>query len=602
MNTVRTNGSKWFSPSFGVKINFILGLGLAIMVAVGSLASRSIESLVEAGGFELETFSEISSLESVIGALRRAESASRKYVITGDPADLKRYRDARARVNFTSIGPDASGSDDTQRRRLAQLQRAVNERLRLLDAVVQMRGEPGGDVAAAQRVRSGVGEEASIRVQTLADEFRDYELRTLRNRRVETAFNARNADFVMFWGLSFAMTLLLWAMVVIHRHQAARRLAEDALRASESQLRLITDAMPALIGYIDRNDRLLFHNRAFEAWFDRSAGELRERTLRSLLGAEAYARVVPRITEVLEGREVAFELLLPGVRGTDMYLSVQLVPRLDVMNAVIGYYALATDISALKELDRLKSEFVATVSHELRTPLTSIRGSLGLLAAGVTGALPDKARELVKIALQNCERLVRLVNDILDSEKMLSGKMDWVMRELDLVELIRRSIKENESYAASHGVSVRMESSEPSIAVLADSDRLVQVVTNLLSNACKFSPPGGVVEVTVQFLGECKRVRVSVADRGAGVPRELQGRLFERFAQLDSNDVRRKGGSGLGLSICRSIIEHLGGVIGFSEREGGGSIFFFELPALADGTHEDGTHKADAATKQVDRS
>jgi len=594
MNRTRPAPAKLLRLSFDVKINFILGLGLAILVAVGSLALRSIDALVEAGRYEIDASSEIGSLETIMGALRRAESTARKYVITGDPADLARYRTARGQVDFGSAGPDGSSSAASQQIRLAQLQRAMNERLSLLDQVVRIRTEKGAASATAQ-VLTGRGEDASTRVQFLADQFRDYELRTLRNRRVETAFNADTASFVVFWGVAFAITLLVWAMVVIHRHQAGQRVAEEALKASEAQLRQITNAVPALIGYIDRHDRLLFHNRAFEAWFDRSAGELRQRTLRSLLGGETYSEVAPRIAEVLSGQEVSFDLFLPGVRGTDMYLSIQLVPRLGADGEVIGYYSLATDISALKEVDRLKSEFVATVSHELRTPLTSIRGSLGLIAAGITGALPDKARELVNIALQNCERLVRLVNDILDSEKMLSGKMDWSIRDLDLVELVRRSMRENESYAASHGVSVRLDCDEPAVPVQADSDRLVQVVTNLLSNACKFSRAGGVVDVGVHRLQG--RVRVSVADRGAGVPRELQGRLFERFAQLDSNDVRRKGGTGLGLSICRSIIEHLGGTIGFSEREGGGSVFFFELPAVAEARQQ-----ADAAPEQAGKA
>ena len=586
MKSARAVWAGWFSPSFSVKINFLLGLGLAILVAVGSLASRSIESLVEASRFENESFSELGSLESVIGAVRSAESTARKYVITGEGADLQRYKRARSQVSTMSVGLDGSASDVVQQHRLKQLQAAMAERLERLDEVVRAR-QSQGLAAATQVVQSGRGEAAAQRVERLADDFRQYEQRTLRNRRSETEFSADATAYVVLWGLAFAMTLLLWAMVAIHRHQAGRRIAEEALKANEVQLRLITDAVPALIGYVDRNDKLMFHNRAFEAWFDRSAGELRQRTLRSLLGGEAYAKVAPHIAEVLAGKEVAFDLFLPGVRGTDMYLSIQLVPRLDAEGKVIGYYSLATDISALKEVDRLKSEFVATVSHELRTPLTSIRGSLGLIAAGITGALPDKARELVNIALQNCERLVRLVNDILDSEKMLSGKMDWVVRELDLVELVRRSMQENESYAASHGVSVRLECSEPAVPVQADSDRLVQVVTNLLSNACKFSPAGGMVDVSVQRSQG--RVRVEVADRGAGVPHELQVRLFERFAQLDSNDVRRKGGTGLGLSICRSIIEHLGGVISFTEREGGGSVFFFELPETADAGQTAGT-------------
>jgi PAS domain S-box-containing protein len=521
----------------------------------------------------------LGSLESVIGAMRSVESSARKYVITGEPADLMRYKSARTQVNSSSVGLDGSASDVVQQHRLRQLQAAMAERMERLDEVVRMR-QNQGVAAATELVRSGRGEAVALRVQSLADQFRDYEQRTLRNRRNETEFSADATAYLVFWGLGFAMTLLMWAMVAIHRHQSGQRKAEEELKASEAQLRLITDAVPALIGYVDRGGKLRFHNRAFEYWFSRSKEELNQGTLPMLLGQAAYAKMAPHVAEVLAGKAVDFDLFLHGVRGTDMFLSVQLVPRRGSTGAVVGYYALATDITALKEVDRMKSEFVATVSHELRTPLTSIRGSLGLLASGITGVLPDKARELVNIAVQNCERLVRLVNDILDSEKMLSGKMDWTIRPLDLAELVQRSVRENEGYAAGHGVSIRLEITQAGTRVQADSDRLVQVITNLLSNACKFSPAGGVVEVSITRTGE--RLKVSVADRGAGVPRELQARLFERFAQLDSNDQRRRGGTGLGLSICRSIVEHMGGTIAFNERPGGGSIFFFELPASVD--------------------
>jgi len=568
----------WLRLSFGVKINFILGLGLAILVAVGSIATRSVESLVEASGYEGGALAEIGSLDNVIAALRRTESTARKYVVTGEAADMARYKAARDLVSFEAAGLDASDGDATQKRRLQQLQRTVHERLQRLDELVQVRRDRGV-AAATEVVRSARGEEINLRIQILADQFREHGLRDLATRRAETAFNAETTSFLVFWGVAFAMSLLLWAMVIIHRNQAARQQAEQALKASEAQLRLITDAVPALIAYVDRNDRLLFHNRAFERWFERSASDLSERTLRSLMGSAIYAKAAPHVERALAGQAVDFEIDLGNVRGAEMHLSVQLVPRRDERRTVSGYYLLATNITALKEVDRLKSEFVTTVSHELRTPLTSIRGSLGLVAAGVTGALPDKAKELVTIAMQNCERLVRLVNDILDSEKMLSGKMELSMRALDLVALIERSVRENESYAAIHGVTVSLQSRAPGVHVMADTDRLVQVVTNLLSNACKFSNKAGMVEVTVEESG--RRVRVSVADRGAGVPRELQGRLFERFAQLDSSDARRKGGTGLGLSICRAIIERMDGSIGFAERDGGGSVFFFELPALS---------------------
>jgi signal transduction histidine kinase len=282
---------------------------------------------------------------------------------------------------------------------------------------------------------------------------------------------------------------------------------------------------------------------------------------------------------VLDGKAARCDFALEGPDGRMIDVSTELVPRRGDAGEIPGYYVLATDISALKEVDRLKSEFVTTVSHELRTPLTSIRGSLGLLAGGVTGPLSDKAKQLVNIATENCGRLVRLVTDILDSEKMLAGKMDMTIETLDIDELVARSMRENDGFAATHGVKLAFDNAAPGTRVNADRDRLVQVITNLLSNAIKFSPQGGTVDVDVRR--ERDTVRVTVADRGPGVPFEFQSRLFERFAQLDSFDSRRRGGTGLGLSICQGIIERLNGSIAYSPRSGGGSEFYFELPVRA---------------------
>jgi PAS domain S-box-containing protein len=576
------------SLSFSVKINFILGLGLAILIAVGSIALRSVDSLVDASSEENRAFSAISSLERVVGAVRRAESAARKYALTGEVADLTRYRAARSLVITTRSELEMAGSSITQDRRLSQLRVVVRESLDRFDELSRTRQQSGAGAAAAL-VRGGRSDEASLRMQILADQFRDTEMRTLRNLGKETSITADNTSFLVFWGLAFAFALLVWAMLIIHRHQAGRLAAEAALKASEAQLRLITNAVPALIGYVNRDGRLLFHNRAFEQWFGRSESELRELTLSSLMGEVEYAKVAPQVERVLAGEATNFDFPLHmGGRGI-LHLSVQLVPRLEdgAKERVPGFYALATDISALKEVDRLKSEFVTTVSHELRTPLTSIRGSLGLLAAGVTGALPDKARQLVLIAVQNCERLVRLVNDILDSEKMLSGKMELKITRIDAAALIRRAITETEGYARQHGVTVQLtEAGGKEVQVMGDSDRLLQVVINLLSNACKFSPHGGVVEVALRR--DTDQVVVTVADRGPGVPKPLQARLFERFAQLDSTDAQRRAGTGLGLNICKSIIEHHGGRIGFAEREGGGSLFHFTLQPAPEGGSEAG--------------
>ncbi len=227
------------------------------------------------------------------------------------------------------------------------------------------------------------------------------------------------------------------------------------------------------------------------------------------------------------------------------------------------------------QIERI-SEFISTVSHELRTPLTSIRGSLGLLAGGVAGALPETAKNLVDIAKNNCERLILLVNDILDVEKIGSGKMRLDLQVIDIRPVVQQALAANESFAAQHRVSVLLRMPDEPLQVHIDSDRLTQVLTNLLSNAVKFSPPEAAVEVRVSRVGQ--QVRVEVADHGPGIPEEFRSRIFQKFSQADSSDTRQKGGTGLGLNISKSLVELMNGAIGFNNQLGAGTTFFFELP------------------------
>jgi len=237
-------------------------------------------------------------------------------------------------------------------------------------------------------------------------------------------------------------------------------------------------------------------------------------------------------------------------------------------------------VERLEEVEQLKKGFLSTVSHELRTPLTSIRGSLGLLASGAAGPLPDHVVEVVALAERNAIRLMALIEDILDLERLETGKIELQMTRVPIASILRRAMESLAAFGA-HGVTVDAPNVSSSIDV--DADRIVQVLVNLLSNAVKFSPPDGVVTIAVTADGQWTEFRV--IDHGRGVPAAHQRAIFERFRQVDPSDAREKGGAGLGLAICKSIVEQHGGSIGVESEEGAGSAFWFRLASLtpADG-------------------
>lgn len=242
---------------------------------------------------------------------------------------------------------------------------------------------------------------------------------------------------------------------------------------------------------------------------------------------------------------------------------------------VLGAVVAMQDITERKVMDRIQNEFISVVSHELRTPLTSIRGALGLIDGGIAGEVAPQAQTLIKIAYNNTERLVRLVNDILDIEKIEVGEMEFSMHPVPLTPLLVQTLAGMAGYAGQYDVALEMTEVLPEFTVCADTDRLTQVLTNLLSNAVKFSPPGGTVQVSAK--AHAGRVRVSVSDHGPGIPVDFQERIFQKFAQADAADTRQRGGTGLGLSICKALVENFGGTIGYDTAPGLGTTFHIDL-------------------------
>ena len=477
---------------------------------------------------------------------------------------------------------------DSERRARALLDNVDEGIVSISDSGMVELFNPAAERMFGYRSEEVVGKNVSILMpEPYHSEHNGYLERYLRTRQAKIIGIGRELKGLRSDGGIFPIELRVSEFFLAGRRQfigsirdiTERKRIAEALRASELQLRQITDTVTTLMAYLDMEQRFCFHNQAYEEVFGLSFEQINGHTLAEVLGQPAYGGIQDKVEEVLRGYPVRYEGVHVTAQGDVRNYAMRYFPRYGEgadEGKVIGFFSQGTDITELKRIDRMKTEFISTVSHELRTPLTSIRGSLGLIAGGVAGELPEAVKSLVDIAKNNCERLIRLINDMLDSEKIESGKMSLNLQVVDISQLVQQTLAAIEGFAGQHRVKVRLQAPDASLQVRIDSDRMIQVLTNLLSNAVKFSPPECTVEVKV--LRVAKGVRVEIADHGPGIPEEFRGRIFQKFSQADSSDSRQKGGSGLGLNISKALIEKMGGKIGFSSEAGAGTTFFLELP------------------------
>jgi PAS domain S-box-containing protein len=368
----------------------------------------------------------------------------------------------------------------------------------------------------------------------------------------------------------------------VEERTAALSSTNAELRDSEARKAAILEGSVDGIAALDESSRILEFSPAAERIFRLPRAQALGRDFLSL-GLAASVKPEQRLLvrgalqpDVPPGRATRLELA--GVRADGDVFPCELTLIRVAAEGPARFTAYVRDITDRKEVERMKSEFVSTVSHELRTPLTSIRGSLGLLEGGVVGALPGPVLEMVRIARTNTERLIRLINDILDLEKMEAGKLELRLQAVEVSEVVESTFNGVRATADAAKVELRAEAGAAGL-VRADKDRLIQVLTNLVSNAIKFSPAQGVV--TVRAIRDAlATVRFEVVDQGPGIPREKRARLFGKFQQLDSSDTRSKGGTGLGLAISQAIIDQHGGRIEVRGEPGQGATFTFSLPVV----------------------
>jgi PAS domain S-box-containing protein len=362
---------------------------------------------------------------------------------------------------------------------------------------------------------------------------------------------------------------------------------KEDLEASEDRFRSAIEHAPIGMALVDLWGRVTMVNSAMAEMFGRSETQMLARRILSLAAREDRSRLIAGVRSLLSGRQRNFRAEIRCTRpdqGVIWGLAGIAIVR-NSRGEALNFVVEVQDITEQKRVDDLKSQFVSTVSHELRTPLTSINGSLGLVLNVMSGDMPDRAVRMLSIAQKNCDRLILLVNDILDMEKISSGQMQFKLAMNDLSSLVQKSVIDTQPFAQKYGVTFAIQGTPAPSLSMVDENRFHQVMANLLSNAAKFSMQGGTVEIDMGLRHNMHRI--SVTDHGRGIPPEFRDRLFKPFSQVDSSASREKEGTGLGLAIARQIIEGMHGRIGFVSTPGVGTTFWIELPAAPNKSVED---------------
>jgi signal transduction histidine kinase len=345
----------------------------------------------------------------------------------------------------------------------------------------------------------------------------------------------------------------------IERYHLSGELKRNAkaLEASEERFRLITEQNADAIIVVNDERTVCFVNPAAEKLFNKSAKEF--------VGDQFDFSAEPGIETEIEIPSNGEQPIIVELRAKNIKWQEDDASLLSLR-----------DITERKQIEKVKDEVIAIVSHELRGPLTSIINSLSLIADGETGDIPEPTKKMIQIAYRNSERLLRLANNMLDIRKIESGKMEFHYQVLELMPLIEQGIDANLSYAEQFKVQIKLEDGVPNAKVNVDSDRFIQILTNLLTNAAQFSPSGGDILVSGSRYGNF--LRVAVKDNGPGIPEEFKNKMFGKFAQFESQGAKRKDGSGLGLNIAKMLVEYMGGSIGFETKINEGTTFYFDLP------------------------
>lgn len=574
--------------SLTAKTTAIILIVAAVLIYIGTMtlnlaADRLANSYLSSKQFQL-----VDLLNQVVLDMSRADSQEREYVLTGDPKTIEQYKLCFNRIDNCMAKLKTLLSDNSRYSMLLdELTDSISFRKSCAEEVIQVRTTGSMESALA---RSEKFDETHLtrHVEWLAKEVSG----TINNEMTARFSELDKASLTTLIGISFilisALMALLFVIFGVNRYVSERQRAEEALRAAqqalserEARMRALVETAPDGIVTIRSDGTIESVNAVFENLCGVPASDL--------IGVD-IERVIPtflldgRISDLASGQRSPFGAgrELYAVRQDNSHVPVEVSTSTVSLGHEDVYTGIVRDITERKEVEERVKDFYSMVSHELRTPLASIRTALGLMEGfsdNLNDDLSSKIRPVVRIAAAEADRLMRLINDILDMRKIESGKLELALDAFDASKLVKKAIEGIDSLAQESKVSIKNNANQV-LDVYCDGDRILQVLSNILANAIKYSPSPGIVIVACEKSGSsCK---ISVRDSGPGVAKNQAHKLFGRFEQLRSKDGKNRAGSGLGLAIAKAIVEQHGGEIGVELPNGGGSIFWFSLPLAED--------------------
>jgi signal transduction histidine kinase/CheY-like chemotaxis protein len=564
-------------------INMVLILAVCIVTSAGMLSYYQFKQLRSTNEWVMHTYQVISRARLVLISLLRADVSAGQYLVSGDTKNLQDIEGAVLFIkNSLAQLKQITSDNSVQQDNLNKFLPIVNEKIKQLNLLTKTYQSSAPTLAVANSLNTINIKLSDDVINYMNDVVVNEEVFLLSERIEELNTDADKTSTRIIVSTIMSDLLLLLCFVMINHLLLQRSRAERSRDEFESHLRKIIDGSSDLIAAVDTNLNLIAFNKAYSKKYYQTFGNkiaLGDNIRVALSKMSQNQEILNAWERAINGDELT--LVSRWQPSDDTYYEITFNPIHDGDGHVIGAMHIMRDISERMKVDQLKNEFVSIVSHELRTPLTSIRGSLGLLVGGAVGNFDDKTKKMLNIAYSNSERLIRLINDILDIEKIEIGKVDFQLAPVDLQNIIDEAIVSIQPYCEKFNVTIKLKRISNVVMVYADYGRLMQVLTNLISNAIKFSLPGG--EVSISILPDFKNVRVSVTDQGKGIPEDFKSQIFQKFAQADPSSIRKQSGTGLGLSICKAIVEKLNGHIGFITEQDKGSTFYFDLPIWKEG-------------------